>query len=88
MGRKEKHMPIALRITAMVFGVGIACSTFFVKQHYFIDAVIGFGLAFVAYFPFRPLVKKIINENPDNEVVKLLTLDKDDYEGKQTTQAN
>ena len=83
LSKKEKHVPIALRITAMVFGLGIACSTFFVKQHYFIDAVIGFGLAFVAYFPCKPLVKKIINENPDSEVIKLLTLDKDDYEGKQ-----
>ena len=81
-------MPIALRITAMIFGLGIACSTFFVKQHYFIDAVIGFGLAFVSYFPCKILVSYIINKNSDKPIIKLLTLDKDDNEGKQTPQTN
>lgn len=75
MGRKEKHVPIAFRILAMIFGVGIACSTFFVKQHYFIDAVVGFGLAIAMYFGSWPITNKIIKKYEDNVNMKRLVED-------------
>lgn len=75
---KEKHVPIVFRILAIVFGLGVICSTFFVKQHYFIDAVIGFALAVVMFFVSKIIVKKIIEKYPENHTIKLLT--DDDYE--------
>ena len=83
LSKKEKHVPIAFRIIAMIFGIGIACSTFFVKQHYFIDAVIGFGLGFVFYFICKPILNAIIKKFKDKEVIKLLTEDKDDQQREQ-----
>ena len=52
-GKDEKHFPIALRIFCAIFGFGIIMSTFFVKQHYFIDAVTGAGLMAILYFVFK-----------------------------------
>lgn len=76
---KEKHAPIVLRVLAIVFGIGIACSTFFTKQHYFIDAVVGFGLAVVMYLIFIPIVNKMMKKYPENRTIKLLT--DDSFEG-------
>ena len=73
--RKEKHSPIVLRILAIIFGIGITLSTFFVKQHYFIDAIIGFSLAIVMYFVATPIVNAIIKKYPDSKKVKALTED-------------
>ena len=52
-GKDEKHYPIGLRIFCIIFGFGIVMSTFFVKQHYFIDAVVGAGLMAILYFVFK-----------------------------------
>lgn len=52
-GKDEKHFPIGLRIFCAIFGFGIVMSTFFVKQHYFIDAVTGAGLMAIFYFVFK-----------------------------------
>lgn len=75
MSKSEKHVPIVLRIFAIIFGIGVAVSTFFVKQHYFIDAVIGFALGFIMFFICKPIFSKIINKYPDNKKIKLLTED-------------
>ena len=80
LSKNEKHVPIGWRISAMIFGLGVACSTFFVKQHYFIDAVIGFSLGFVGFFACKPLVNHLIKKYSDKEVTKLLILDKDDIQ--------
>ena len=52
-GKDDKHFPIGLRIFCTIFGFGIVMSTFFVKQHYFIDAVTGAGLMAIFYFIFK-----------------------------------
>ena len=52
-GKDEKHFPIGLRIFCGLFGFGIIMSTFFVKQHYFIDAVTGALLMAIFYFIFK-----------------------------------
>lgn len=49
-GKDEKHFPIGWRIFCTLFGLCIVMSTFFVKQHYFIDAVVGAILMVVMYF--------------------------------------
>ena len=48
--KKEKHFPIGCRITCVIFGVGILISTFFIKQHYFIDAMVGMAVMVVCYY--------------------------------------
>lgn len=55
-GKSEKHCPIGFRIFCIIFGFGIVMSTFFVKQHYFIDAVVGAGLMAILYFVFKLLI--------------------------------
>ncbi len=52
-GKDEKHFPIGLRIFCGLFGAGIMMSTFFVKQHYFIDTIVGAGLMAVLYFVYK-----------------------------------
>ena len=52
-GKDEKHFPIGLRIFCGLFGAGIIMSTFFVKQHYFIDTVAGAGLMAILYFVYK-----------------------------------
>lgn len=73
--KNEKHVPIIFRALAIFFGIGIICSTFFVKQHYFIDAVIGFALSIVMFFVSKIILNKIIEKNPENKTIKLLTDD-------------
>ena len=62
----EKKLPLWLAIFASVFGMGIVVSTFFVKQHYFVDAVAGMaimiGMYYLAdFFIGRYLKKKALN---------------------------
>lgn len=52
-GKDEKHFPIGLRIFCGLFGLGIIMSTFFVKQHYFIDSVCGASVMAVLYFVYK-----------------------------------
>ncbi len=52
-GKDEKHFPIGLRIFCTLFGFGIVMSTFFVKQHYFVDAIMGAFLFTFFYFQFK-----------------------------------
>lgn len=75
MGKNERYSPIILRIFAIIFGLGITCSTFFIKQHYFIDAIVGFALAIIIYFVSKIIVNKIIKKYPENKTIKLLVED-------------
>ena len=68
----EKKMPIWLSAIAVVFGLGIVMSTFFVKQHYFIDAVVGMGLMVIMYYVAdlcigKYLKKKALKKAPVEE---------------------
>lgn len=45
----EKKCPIGLKIFNAVVGIGIILSTVFIKQHYFIDIVVGSLLMIIAY---------------------------------------
>lgn len=78
LSNKEKHVPIIFRALAIIFGLGVVCSTFFVKQHYFIDAVVGFALAVVMFFISKIILNKVLKKYPDNNTLMLLT--NDDYE--------
>lgn len=55
-GKDEKHFPIGLRIFCSIFGFGIIMSTFFVKQHYFVDAITGAALFVIMYFLYKLLI--------------------------------
>ena len=74
-GKDENHFPLWMRIFCGVFGVGIVMSTFFVKQHYFIDAIAGAGLFFALYWLFKLVIvpfylkkreQKLQNQNSEN----------------------
>ena len=52
-GKDEKHFPIGLRIFCGLFGLGIILSTVFVKQHYFIDMLVGVLLEALLYFIWK-----------------------------------
>ena len=73
----EKKLPLWLAIFAGVFGMGIVVSTFFVKQHYFVDAVAGMaimiGMYYLAdFFIGRYLKKKALNnENVAEEKLEV-----------------
>lgn len=75
-GKDEKHFPIGLRIFCGLFGAGIIMSTFFVKQHYFIDAVTGAALMAIFYFIFKWFIvppylrKKEAHLNSQQEVAE------------------
>ena len=45
----KKHIPIALRIVCIICGLGCVLSTIFIKQHYFIDMLVGALLAVISY---------------------------------------
>lgn len=49
VSKNDKHIPLVLRIVMIIIGLGIVLSTFFIKQHYIIDAVVGFLLAIITY---------------------------------------
>lgn len=74
-GKDEKHFPLWMRIFCGVFGIGIVMSTFFVKQHYFIDAIAGALLFFGLYWLFKLVIvpfylkkkeQKQLNQNSEN----------------------
>ena len=50
MRKDEKHFPIGCRLFFGMFGLGIVLSTFFIKQHYFFDAMVGFFLFISVYY--------------------------------------
>lgn len=60
LSKKEKHFPLWARIVSIVFGFGIILSTFFIKQHYFIDAVAGMFLMVGTYFLARFIIDKYL----------------------------
>lgn len=62
-GWKTGKMPKWLSITSIIFGVGCILSTVFIKQHYFIDMVLGVIViiifyALVVYFDKKLLKRK------------------------------
>ena len=76
MSKGEKRVPIAFRIIAALFGLGVACSTFFIKQHYFIDAVIGYGMAFILYYVGKLVVNVLLKKYPNNKLFAYFTAEK------------
>lgn len=56
LSKKENHLPLWIRIFTIIFGAGIVMSTFFVKQHYFIDAIVSVALMFIMFFLVRWLI--------------------------------
>ena len=46
----QKKLPWHCATICIVFGLGIVMSTFFIKQHYFIDAVAGMALMILFYY--------------------------------------
>lgn len=46
---KNKTMPKWLQVTGILLGVGCAISTVFVKQHYFLDMIVGTILIIIIY---------------------------------------
>ena len=58
-GYKTEKFPKWLKITSIVFGIGCIVSTVFVKQHYFIDMVLGVIFMSVFYALVLLIDKKI-----------------------------
>ena len=54
--KKEHHFPIWCRIFCIIFGLGIVASTFFIKQHYYVDALIGMILMIAMYYVAKVLI--------------------------------
>lgn len=60
--KKDGHFPLGLRIFSIIFGFGVVMSTFFIKQHYFIDAVAGALLLLAMYFIWKFLFDYLIHK--------------------------
>lgn len=72
MSFKERHTPILFRIFAMIFGLGITVSTFMIKQHYFIDAIVGFSLAIMLFFIAKIVFKFTIKKHPNSKLANFI----------------
>lgn len=57
---KDHHLPIWMRIFAIIFGLGIVASTFFIKQHYYIDALTAMVMMTSLYFITRKMIDKVL----------------------------
>ena len=58
-GWKTNKMPKAFNIISIIFGVGCILSTVFIKQHYFIDMVLGTILVSIVYLIVLHFDKKL-----------------------------
>lgn len=56
---KNSSMPKWLQITGIIFGIGCAISTVFIKQHYFIDMIVGTVLIIFIYSLVSLIDKKL-----------------------------
>lgn len=68
LSKNEKHFPIGCRIVCIVFGAGIWMSTFFIKQHYFIDAVTGMLLVIGSYYLAHFLIDKYLKHKEKKQL--------------------
>lgn len=59
---KNNIFPKWLQITGIILGIGCAISTVFIKQHYFIDMIIGTLLVIIIYSIISLIDKKIHNK--------------------------
>lgn len=50
LNKEEPNLPKIIQIVCLIFGYGIICSTVFIKQHYFIDAICGHILMIITYY--------------------------------------
>ena len=71
LSKNEPRLPMALRVLAVVFGVGCVLSTMFIKQHYFIDALAGVLLMITLYLAASGMINAQIKRG------KLVSLAKD-----------
>lgn len=67
-GYKTEKFPRWLKITSIIFGVGCIVSTVFVKQHYFIDMVLGVVFMSVFYALVLLVDKKIQNKKENKQL--------------------
>ena len=67
-GFKTKGFPKWFQIISVIFGVGCIISTVFVKQHYFIDMVVGTTIMLVFYLLVSLVDKKIIKNKEKSEI--------------------
>lgn len=73
-GKGEGKFPIGYRIFFAIFGLGIILSTFFIKQHYFFDAIAGtFGYILV-YFIIKLWVTPAIERHKEKKQIQKQTL--------------
>lgn len=64
-GTKSSNLPKWFNIISIVFGVGCIFSTVFIKQHYFIDMVVGTILSALIYFIVCIIDKKIVKKKEE-----------------------
>lgn len=67
-GFKTKGFPKWFQITSIVFGVGCIMSTVFVKQHYFIDMVVGTIIMLVFYLLVNFIDNRIIKNKEKSNI--------------------
>lgn len=60
--KSDERFPLYQRIICWVFGAGIVMSTFFVKQHYFIDAIVGMFLYILVYIVWQLIVNHFLKK--------------------------
>ena len=61
-GTKSSKLSTWLSITSYICGIGCILSTLFIKQHYFIDVVVGISLILIVYAIVTLIDKKIKNK--------------------------
>lgn len=61
-GLKTKKFPHWLRIISFIFGIGCIVSTVFIKQHYFIDMLVGMLLMVIVYLIVLVIDEKIVKK--------------------------
>ena len=72
MKKGEKHFPIGCRLFFGGFGLGIVLSTFFIKQHYFFDALVGFVLFIAIYYVYVLWVQPALERRREKKKLALL----------------
>ncbi|MDE6656630.1 MAG: phosphatase PAP2 family protein [Anaeroplasmataceae bacterium] len=68
----DKQPPLALRIICIIFGIGCVLSTIFIKQHYFIDMIVGVILAIISYITAYLIIWKVRKTKSCNEDIEVV----------------
>lgn len=82
----ERYIPFTMRITCFVFGSGITMAVFFVKQHYFVDAVSAASIYTIVYFATLFVCNKWFKK-PFDKIDQLSDIsykEKDPFDPKET----